>query len=180
MDLMPVLNSLFFWFYCPKATFLVSRTRWWRRWHCWIHRFFRICYWSYRISKSVWRFCMVKLNRVFRMYLRTLMPKQTEMSVNPHLSVDSLPPDPFLHIKVLTHTELQSLTSSFCHLAQETENAKSKHKMLWQGFLYVFHGFRAFEGFVKVLKNLFKGVWKPYEIRLEGLLGGLVFFFTSF
>lgn len=45
--------------------------------------------------------------------------QKTEASVNPHLSLDSLPLRTLLPIKVLTHTALQSLTSAFHQLSYD-------------------------------------------------------------
>ena len=70
-------------------------------------------------------FCILELNRVVCMYLRTLLPK-TEASVNPHPSLDSLPQTPHPYKKVLTHTELQSLTSAFCQPETDAGNGNRK------------------------------------------------------
>ena len=60
-------------------------------------------------------FCMVQLNKVFCVYLRKLMPKRG--SVCESTPISALPsPGPPLPIKVLTHNELQSLTSAFPQL----------------------------------------------------------------
>ena len=67
---------------------------------------------SYLSNPIPYLFHALTYKKGFRRCLRMLIRIMAERPVNLHLGLDSLPLDP-LPIKLLTHTELQSLTSAF-------------------------------------------------------------------